>query len=86
MKQRTLAAFIAASLTCACASHDARDRFVLGEATAQNIASQSVRDDTAPNPRAVESTSGQRAAKAVKALNEGEAADLRKASASGSTQ
>lgn len=55
----------------ACASYDAQDRFVLGEATRQNIAEQSVRDVNLPNSRQVEDSSGVRAAKAVKALNEG---------------
>ncbi len=87
MASRLLLSAFALTFLSACASHDARDRYVLGEATKQNIAEQSVRDVELPNTRKVESTSGQRAAKAVKALNEGKPVELRDASASsGSTQ
>lgn len=64
------------TITTACASHDNQDRFVLGEATRQNIAEQSVRDVNLPNSRPVESNSGVRAAKAVQALNEGKTKQL----------
>lgn len=61
----------AASLVAACATYDAQDRFVFGEATRHNIAEQSVGDVNLPNSRKVEDSSGVRAASAVKALNEG---------------
>jgi hypothetical protein len=86
MKTRSLFALFALALTTACASHDGRDHYALGGANEANIALQSTRDVALKDERAVESTSGQRAAKAVKALNDGEAADLRKASSTGSTQ
>lgn len=60
----------------ACASLDNQDRFVLGEATRQNISEQSVRDVNLPNSRTVDATSGVRAANAVKALNEGKTKQL----------
>lgn len=63
-------------LLAGCATHDNQDRFVLGEATRQNIAEQSVRDVNLPNSRPVESNSGVRAAKAVQALNEGKTKQL----------
>lgn len=70
-----------------CASHDAQDRFVLGEATRQNIAEQSVRDVNLPNSQKVEDSSGVRAANAVKALNEGRGQQTASAaSASGGSQ
>lgn len=64
------------TITTACATYDNQDRFVLGEATRQNIAEQSVRDVNLPNSRPVESISGVRAAKAVQALNEGKTKQL----------
>ncbi len=76
-----LAAFAASTVLAGCASHDAQDTTLLGEATARNIALQSVRDVNLPNSKAVESTSGVRAANAVKALNEGQTRELRQASA-----
>lgn len=59
-----------AGLLGACASYDRQDEFVLGEATRQNIAQQAVRDVNLSNSRAVEESSGVRAVKAVKSLNE----------------
>ncbi|MBA3069985.1 MAG: hypothetical protein FP825_16055 [Hyphomonas sp.] len=66
----------ASGLLSACASLDAQDRFVLGEASRANIASQSDRDVNLPNSRKVESTSGVRAVNAVKALNDGQTKEL----------
>lgn len=74
------------AVTCmlgACASHDNRDHNLLGGANKANIAAQSVRDVNLPNSRAVETTSGVRAAKAVQALNEGKTKELKQASTSG---
>ncbi|MFN7056749.1 hypothetical protein [Hyphomonas sp.] len=62
-----------AGLLAGCASIDAQDQFVLGAATRQNIAEQSVRDVNLPNSKQVEGSSGVQAAKAVRALNEGRA-------------
>ena len=67
-----------------CASYDNQDKFLLGEANASNIREQSVRDVNLSNSKAVESTSGLRAANAVKALNEGKTKDLRDSSVSAS--
>ncbi|MEH6696067.1 MAG: hypothetical protein V7675_13550 [Hyphomonas sp.] len=69
------------SLLAGCASLDHQDVYLLGGANAQNIAEQSVRDVNLPNSRQVESSSGVRAAKAVKALNEGKTQELGQASA-----
>ncbi|MBY9067050.1 hypothetical protein K1X12_09080 [Hyphomonas sp. WL0036] len=74
------------ALSTGCASFDAQDRYVLGEATRENIAAQSVRDVNLPNSRPVESSSGVRAAKAVQALNEGKTKKLADASASGGSE
>lgn len=60
-------------LLAGCATYDDQDRFILGEATRQNIAEQSVRDVNLPNSREVEGSSGVQAAKAIRALNEGRA-------------
>jgi len=73
----------ALALLTACASHDHQDVYLLGGATETNIAAQSVRDVNLPNSRQIESTSGVRAANAVKALNEGKPKELRQASAGG---
>lgn len=62
--------FVAAALG-GCSSYDAQDRFVLGEATRANLAAQSERPAELPNSKKVESTSGVRAVKAEKALNDG---------------
>lgn len=84
MKSRTnhFAMFAALSLACACASHDHQDVYLLGSANEGNIALQAERDVNLPNSKAVDATSGMRAAKAVKALNEGKTRELREASAS----
>jgi len=80
---RIAGAIATLSLLTACASHDHQDVYLLGAATEQNIAAQSVRDVNLPNSRQIESTSGVRAANAVKALNEGKPKELRQASAGG---
>lgn len=64
------------SLLAACASVDAQDRFLLGEASRTNVAVQAARDVNLPNSRKVESTSGVRAVNAAKALNEGKTKKL----------
>ena len=67
---------LAVPLLTACATHDARDRYLLGAANAANIAAQSVRDVNVPNSTEVQSSSGMRAANAVRALNEGKRKEL----------
>lgn len=64
-----------------CASFDAQDRAVLGEATRENIALQSVRNVDVPNTASIETSSGVRAAEAVKRLNEGKTTALNETSA-----
>jgi hypothetical protein len=63
-------------LLAGCASYDAQDRFLLGEANRANAALQSERSVDLPNSRKVESASGVRAVAAVKALNEGQTKEL----------
>jgi hypothetical protein len=60
----------------ACASVDAQDRFLLGEANRTNVAEQAGREVNLPNPKTVDSVSGVRAVKAIRALNEGETRQL----------
>ena len=60
----------------ACASYDHQDEYLLGGANAANIAEQSIRDVTVPNSEANQSSSGVRAANAVRALNEGKRKEL----------
>jgi hypothetical protein len=60
----------------ACASVDAQDRFLLGEANRTNVAAQASRDVNLPNSKTVDSTSGVRAVNAMKALNEGQTREL----------
>ncbi|MBU2606455.1 MAG: hypothetical protein KKC43_11265 [Alphaproteobacteria bacterium] len=80
---KTIGAAIAVSCLTACASYDHQDVRLLGGATRMNIATQAVRDVNIPNSREVQSTSGVRAANAVKALNEGKQKELGQASAGG---
>jgi hypothetical protein len=80
---KTAGAAVAVSCLAACASHDHQDVRLLGGATEMNIATQAVRDVNLPNSREIESTSGVRAANAVKALNEGKQKELGQASAGG---
>ncbi|MEH6743168.1 hypothetical protein [Hyphomonas sp.] len=75
---------MASLLLVGCASYDNQDKYLLGQATADNIRQQSVRDVNLSNSKAVESTSGLRAANAVKALNEGKTKELRDSSVSAS--
>ncbi len=72
-------------LITGCASFDRQDRFLLGEATRQNIALQSVRDPDAPNHDKVEGQSGERAVLAVQRLNKGETTPLDSVDTSGIT-
>ncbi len=67
---------IACLLLAGCASYDAQDRYLLGEANKANAALQSERSVDLPNLKKVETTSGVRAAAAVKALNEGQTKQL----------
>ncbi len=69
--KRSFALLILAATLGGCASVDQQDRFILGEATGENIALQSPRDVNLPNMKHVETISGVRAARNVKALNEG---------------
>jgi hypothetical protein len=67
----------------ACASVDAQDRYLLGEANRTNITVQSERSVDLPNSKKVESTSGVRAVNAMKALNEGQTKELASAGTGG---
>ena len=80
---KTGGAAVVLSCLAACASHDHQELRLLGAATEMNIATQSVRNVDLPNSREVESTSGVRAANAVKALNEGKQKPLGHASSGG---
>ncbi len=83
--KKNLSLFLLLGGLTACA-HDNRDGYVLGAATASNVASQSVRDVTIPNSKPIEETSGTRAVNAMKALNAPAAKDIGKlATATGST-
>lgn len=64
------------ALLAGCASIDAQDRFILGDANRANIAAQSERSVDVPNSRKVESTSGVRAVAAMNALNDGQTKEL----------
>ena len=62
---RNLTLLLALGLLAGCASVDAQDRFLLGDANRANIAAQSDRDVDLPNSKKVESTSGVRAVNAI---------------------
>ena len=70
----------------ACASHDSQDRYLLGGANKANIAEQTIRDVTVPNSEASQSSSGLRAANAVRALNEGKRKELPSAGLGGAAE
>ena len=76
LNYRKLALLMAFGILGACASVDAQDRFLLGEATHTNVAAQASRDVNLPNSKTVDSTSGVRAVNAMKALNEGQVREL----------
>lgn len=79
--QLKITGFVAACvLMTGCESAPNGD-YMLGKATHANAQLQSVRDVNLPNSRAVESTSGVRAARAVKALNDGALKDVSSSSA-----
>lgn len=82
-KTTTLTLLMAAGILGACASVDAQDRFLLGEANRANLAAQASRDVNLPNPKTVDSTSGVRAVNAMKALNEGQTRQLASTSTGG---
>ncbi|MGA1342209.1 MAG: hypothetical protein ACO33A_04040 [Hyphomonas sp.] len=74
MKKTIKLTFLMASgILGACASVDAQDRFLLGDANRSNVAQQASRDVSLPNSETVDTLSGVRAVNAIKALNEGEA-------------
>tara|TARA_B100000767_G_C19344242_1_gene361080 strand:+ start:258 stop:542 length:285 start_codon:yes stop_codon:yes gene_type:complete len=75
--------FLLLGILPACASHDYQDQYLLGGANAANIAEQSIRDVTVPNSEATQSSSGVRAANAVRALNEGKRKELKSSGTSG---
>lgn len=81
--QKKLPLIIAMSLLAGCASYDAQDRYLLGEANRTNAALQSERSVDLPNSKKVESASGVRAVAAVKALNEGQTKELAAAGTGG---
>ena len=76
LNYRKLALLMAFGILGACASVDAQDRFLLGEATRTNVAAQASRDVNLPNSKTVDTTSGVRAVNAMKALNEGQVREL----------
>lgn len=76
--------FLLLGILPACASHDYQDQYLLGGATAANVAEQSIRDVTVPNSKANQSSSGVRAANAVRALNEGKRKELKPSGVGGS--
>lgn len=78
-----LALLMAFALLGGCASVDAQDRFLLGEANRANVAAQASRDVNLPNSKTVDSTSGVRAVNAMKALNEGQTKELASTSTGG---
>jgi hypothetical protein len=78
-----LALLMAFGLLGGCASVDAQDRFLLGEANRANVAAQASRDVNLPNSKTVDSTSGVRAVNAMKALNEGQTRELASTSTGG---
>jgi len=80
---KKLALLMAFGLLGACASLDAQDRFLLGEAKRANVAAQASRDVNLPNSKTVDSTSGVRAVNAMKALNEGQTRELASTSTGG---
>lgn len=80
---RKLSLLMALVTLGACASVDAHDRFLLGEANRTNVAAQASRDVNLPNSRTVDSTSGVRAVNAMKALNEGQTRELASTSTGG---
>ena len=67
----------------ACATYTQPAPYLLGGATAANIAEQSIRDVTVPNSEEIQSSSGVRAANAVRALNEGNRKELPAAGSGG---
>lgn len=73
---------IAVNLLTACSTIPQEDAYIFGEATRHNREAQAVRDLNLPNSNKVESISGVRAAKAVKALNDGTTRELKQANAS----
>ena len=83
LNYRKLALLMAFGILGACASVDAQDRFLLGEATRTNVAAQASRDVNLPNSKTVDSTSGVRAVNAMKALNEGQTRELASTSTGG---
>jgi hypothetical protein len=80
---KKLALLMTFGLLCGCASVDAQDRFLLGEANRANVATQASRDVNLPNSKTVDSTSGVRAVNAMKALNEGQTRELASTSTGG---
>ena len=75
-RKQIISALSLALILPACASFDAQDHAVLGNATRTNIAAHSARDVDLPNSKKVEGASGVRAVKAVKALNDGQTKQL----------
>ena len=80
---KKLALLMAFGFLGGCASVDAQDRFLLGEANRANVAAQASRDVNLPNSKTVDSTSGVRAVNAMKALNEGQTRELASTSTGG---
>lgn len=60
-----------------------RSEYILGAATAKNLATQSIRSVEVPNSKGLTGQSGERAVAAIVRLNAGEATELSDVSASG---
>lgn len=84
MKTKLIAStlVIAFNLITACSTIAPEDDYILGDATRQNREVHAIRDVNLPNSNKVESTSGVRAASAVKALNDGKTKNLTSANTS----
>jgi len=80
---KNLVLLMSVGLLAGCASVDAQDRFLLGEANRGNVAAQASRDVHLPNSKTVDSTSGVRAVNAIRALNEGQTKELASTSTGG---
>jgi len=90
MAKHKFSLLVAALALGACANQgsgtydpDLQKQFILGGATDQNIALQSIRASDVPNSKGLSGQSGERAVAAIERLNTGEQVDLSDLSASG---
>lgn len=72
----TIALLAMSSLSACATTHDNHGGFLLGSATDQNIAKQSIRSADVPNSNGLTGQSGERAVAAIDRLNTGEKPDL----------